>query len=235
VKPILAIEQDPTLPGLGLLGRSVRARGLSIVSAHAWENDLDGLRPGDFAGVAPLGGSMQSWDEQALPFLGRQRAFLREAVDEGVPVLGICLGGQLLARALGAGVRPAERLEAGWLAIEPTSEAAGDPVLAHLREPVGVYQWHTDVFDLPAGAVRLARSEQSPNQAFRFGERAWGLQFHPEVDAPLFAGWMQNYPDAPAAAGIDRHELEAAIATGSPQFTDTLFGAFCAVCVAADA
>ncbi|MDX6539479.1 MAG: hypothetical protein QOI71_1089 [Gaiellales bacterium] len=235
MKPILAIEQDPTLPGLGLLGRSVRARGLPIVSAHAWEHDLDGLRPGDFGGIAPLGGSMQAWDEDALPYLRRQREFLREAVEEGVPVLGICLGGQLLARALGADVRPAQRLEAGWLTIEATPEAAGDALLAHLSAPVGVYQWHTDVFDLPAGAIRLARSEQSENQAFRYGERAWGLQFHPEVDAPLFAGWMQNYPDAPARAGIDRAELEAAIAAGSPEFTDALFGAFCSVCAAAAA
>ena len=186
MKPLLAIEQDPTLPGLGLLGRSVRARGLPIISAHAWEHDLDGLRPGDFGGIAPLGGSMQAWDEDALPYLRRQREFLREAVEEGVPVLGICLGGQLLARALGADVRPAQRLEAGWLTIEATPEAAGDALLAHLSAPVGVYQWHTDVFDLPAGAIRLARSEQSENQAFRYGERAWGLQFHPEVDAPLF-------------------------------------------------
>ena len=233
MKPLLAIEQDPTLPGLGLLGRSVRARGFPIISAHAWEGDLDDLRPSDFGGVVPLGGSMQSWDEAAVPYLGRQRLFLREAVEEGVPVLGICLGGQLLARALGAEVRPAERLEAGWLPIEATPEAAGDALLGHLRDPVSVYQWHTDIFDLPEGSVRVARSEQSENQAFRFGERWWGVQFHPEVDAPLFAGWMRNYADAPAAAGIDRSALEGAIAAGSPEFTDTLFGAFCSVCLAA--
>ena len=77
--------------------------------------------------------------------------------------------------------------------MEATPEAAGDQLLAHLREPVGVYQWHLDVFDLPDGAVRLARSEQSEHQAFRYGERAWGLQFHPEVDLPLYLGWIQNY------------------------------------------
>jgi GMP synthase-like glutamine amidotransferase len=231
MKPILAIEQDPTLPGLGLLGRVVRARGVPIVSAHAWEGDLDGMRAGDFAGIVPLGGSMQSWDEARMPFLGRERELLREAVDEGVPVLGICLGGQLLARALGAEVYPSERPERGWLTIEATPDAAMDPLLAHLREPVGVYQWHLDVFDLPDGAVRLARSDLSANQAFRYGERAWGLQFHPEVDAPIFAGWMQNYAEAPAAVGIDRAALEAAIAVGSPEFTEPLFGAFCAVCV----
>jgi GMP synthase (glutamine-hydrolysing) len=233
VKPILAIEQDPTLPGLGLLGRVVRARGLPIVSAHAWEGDLDGMRARDFSGIVPLGGSMHAWDEERLPYLGRQRELLREAVDDGVPVLGICLGGQLLARALGAEVRPAEQPETGWLPVEATPEAADDPLLAHLHQPVGVYQWHLDVFDLPAGAVRLARSDQSENQAFRYGERAWGLQFHPEVDAPLFAGWMQNYADAPARQGLDQGALEAAIAAGSPEFTEPLFGAFCAVCVGA--
>ena len=231
MKPILAIEQDPTLPGLGLLGRGVRARGLPIVSAHAWEGDLDGLRASDFGGIVPLGGSMQSWDEERLPFLARERALLREAVDEGVPVLGICLGGQVLARALGAEARPAERPEVGWLRVEATPEAAVDPLLSHLREPVGVYQWHLDVFDLPDGAVHLARSEQNENQAFRYGERTWGLQFHPEVDLPLYLGWIKNWEGAPERMGLDPDALEASIAAGSPDFTEPLFAAFCSVCV----
>jgi GMP synthase (glutamine-hydrolysing) len=235
VKPILAIEQDPTLPGLGLLGRAVRSRGLPLVSAHAWEGDLDGLRASDFGGIVPLGGSMHAWDEDRLPYLARERELLREAVDEGVPVLGICLGGQLLARALGAEVRPADNPETGWLTVEATPEAADDRLLAHLRAPVGVYQWHLDVFELPAGAVRLARSALSPNQAFRYGERAWGLQFHPEVDFPLYAGWIQNYADALEHMGLDADALEAAVTAGSPEFTDPLFGAFCDVCVAAAA
>jgi GMP synthase (glutamine-hydrolysing) len=235
MKPILAIEQDPTLPGLGLLGRVVRGRGLPLVSAHAWEGDLDGLRARDFGGIVPLGGSMHAWDEDELPFLRRERELLREAVDDGVPVLGICLGGQLLARALGAEVRPAAAPETGWLTVEPTPEAAGDALLSHLVAPVGVYQWHLDAFDLPAGSVRLARSELSENQAFRYGERAWGLQFHPEVDAPLFAGWMKNYAEAPARMGLDAAALVAAVADGSPAFTEPLFGAFCSVCAAAAA
>jgi GMP synthase (glutamine-hydrolysing) len=235
VKPILAIEQDPTLPGLGLLGRVVRAHGLPLTSAHAWEGDLDGLRARDFGGIVPLGGSMQSWDEQRLPFLARERELLREAVDEGVPVLGICLGGQLLARALGGEARVADTPECGWLTVEATAEAADDPLLAHLREPVGVYQWHLDVFDLPDGAVRLARSEQSENQAFRYGERTWGLQFHPEVDLPLYLGWIKNWAGAPERMGLDPDALEASIAEGSPDFTEPLFGAFCSVCEAAAA
>ncbi len=232
MKPILAIEQDPTLPGLGLLGRVVRACGVPLVSAHAWEGDLDGLRAGDFSGIAPLGGSMHAWEEERLPYLGRQRELLREAVDEGVPVLGICLGGQLLARALGAEVRAAEVPEFGWVAIEPTPEAADDALLGHLTGPAGVYQWHRDVFDLPDGAVRLARSAASPNQAFRFGERAWGLQFHPEVDVPLWEGWKRNHEGAPAQVGLDQAVLDAAIAAGSPALTEPLFRSFASVCVA---
>jgi GMP synthase (glutamine-hydrolysing) len=233
MKPILAIEQDPTLPGLGLLGRVVRATGLPLVSVHAWEGDLDGLRARDFGGIVPLGGSMQSWEEQRLPFLARERELLREAVDEGVPVLGICLGGQVLARALGAEARVADRPEVGWVSVAPTPEAAADPLLSHLREPVGVYQWHLDVFDLPEGAVRLAWSEQSENQAFRYGERAWGLQFHPEVDLALYRGWLENWKGAPERMGLDPAALEASVAAGSPEFTEPLFEAFCSVCAAA--
>jgi GMP synthase (glutamine-hydrolysing) len=235
VKPILAIEQDPTLPGLGLLGKVVRARGLPIVSAHAWEGDLDNLRASDFAGIVPLGGSMQSWDEQRLPYLRDERELLREAVDDGVPVLGICLGAQVLARALGAEVRTAEQPEVGWQLVEGLPAAADDRLLAHLREPVGVYQWHLDVFDLPDGAVRLAQSALSANQAFRFGERTWGLQFHPEVDLPLYLGWIKNWAGAPERMGLDPDALEASVAAGSPDFTEPLFGAFCSVCADAAA
>jgi GMP synthase (glutamine-hydrolysing) len=130
-------------------------------------------------------------------------------------------------------VRPAEEPEVGWREVEATPEATGDPLLAHLREPVGVYQWHLDVFDLPAGAVHLARNDQSEYQAFRYGERAWGLQFHPEVDLPLFLGWLQNFDGAPTRMGLDPVALESAIATGSPHFTEPLFAAFCDVCSAA--
>ena len=224
MKPILAIEQDPTLPGLGLLGRVVRARGLPIVSAHAWEGDLDGLRARDFAGIVPLGGSMQAWDEERLPYLGRERELLREAVDEGVPVLGICLGGQLLARALGAEVRPGRAARGGLAdgrgdARGRRRPAARAPARARRRVPVAPRRLR------PARTAPCAwrAASSSENQAFRYGERAWGLQFHPEVDLPLYLGWIQNYADAPARMGLDPDALEAAVAAGSPEFTEPLF------------
>ena len=234
VKPILAIEQDPTLPGLGLLGRVVRARGLPIVSAHAWEGDLDGLRASDFGGIVPLGGSMQSWDEERLPFLARERALLREAVDEGVPVLGICLGGQVLARALGAEARPAERPEVGWLRVEATPEAAVDPLLSHLREPVGVYQWHLDVFDLPDGrrASRAQRAERESGLPLRRAHVGPAVPSRgrpsalPRLDQELGGRAGAHGTRPRCARGVDRSRL----ARTSPSRSSR---AFCSVCVAA--
>jgi GMP synthase-like glutamine amidotransferase len=110
---------------------------------------------------------------------------LRELVDAGVPTLGICLGGELLARALGARVGPAPE-EIGFTQVERT--AADDPLLRDLPPQFDALQWHSYGFELPDGAVALARNEATL-QAFRAGEHAWGLQFHPEVDRAIVAGW----------------------------------------------
>ena len=187
MKPILAIEQDPTLPGLGLLGRVVRGRGLPIVSAHAWEGDLDGVRAGDFAGIVPLGGSMQSWDEGRLPFLGRERELLREAVDEGVPVLGICLGGQLLARALGAEVYPSEHPERGWLAVEATPEAEDDALLAAWPPSLTLRELVADLVGIDSVNPSLVPGGAGEAAIARF-VAAWlqaeGLEVHVQEAAP---------------------------------------------------
>ena len=124
----------------------------------------------------------------ALPIC--EVALLADAVAKDVPVLGICLGGQLLARALGAVVQPAGALEGGWIPIAPSPGLNGDPVLGHLDEPTGVFSWHVDIFDLPEGAVSLASSTKTRHQAFRYGN-AWGLLFHPEADAALVEAWME--------------------------------------------
>jgi GMP synthase (glutamine-hydrolysing) len=104
-----------------------------------------------------------------------------------MPVLGICLGAQLLARALGAEVRPGERKEIGFAPVEVA--AAEDPVLGRLAPSTDVLHWHGDVFDLPAGAEHLASSELAENQAFRV-DNAWGVLFHPEADLALVEAWM---------------------------------------------
>jgi GMP synthase (glutamine-hydrolysing) len=230
VKPILVIEQELRLEGVGLLGRRLDALRAPYRRFRTWEEDLAGLRARDFAGIVPLGGNMHAWEEDAHPFLGDELRLLEDAVAGGVPVLGICLGAQLLARTLGAEVGPAGRYEIGWLDVEPMQAAAGDPLFGHLHEPAGVYQWHEDVFELPSGAVHLATGELFPYQAFRYGE-AWGVQFHPEVDYEQFEIWIGNHPGAAEANGVDEEELRLAVRRGSAArpswaFRAGLFDAF---------
>jgi GMP synthase (glutamine-hydrolysing) len=232
VKPILVIEQDELLPGVGLLGERLTELGVPFRRLQTWNEDLAGLHARDFAAVVPLGGAMHAWDDHAFPFLREEVRLLGEAVEEQIPVLGVCLGAQLLARALGARVGPGERHEIGWLGVTPTGDAAGDPLFAHARGTQTVYQWHLDGFELPGGAVHLASSERFPCQAFRFGS-AWGVQFHPEVDLATFELWYGNHPGAAAAHGVDEDVLFEAVRRGdgdrdSFAFRAGLFDAFAA-------
>ena len=114
---------------------------------------------------------------------------MAEAVGEGLPFLGVCLGVQLLAAALGARVYEAERAEVGLLEVELTAEGRDDPLFAGFDERFLSLQWHGDTFDLPPGAARLARSPLASNQAFRVGERAYGVQFHLEVTGAMAREW----------------------------------------------
>src|SRR5438552_12953415 len=159
MRPILVIEQEYSLRGLGLLGERLDASGLPYRSLRAWDERVDELDARDFAAIIPMGGTAHAWDEERVPALGDERALLSEAVEAGVPVLGICLGGQLLARTLGGEVRTAEASEIGWLELVPTESARDDPVFRVLGAGASSYQWHHDVFEPPPGATVLARSE----------------------------------------------------------------------------
>jgi GMP synthase (glutamine-hydrolysing) len=233
MRPLLVIEQEQSLRGLGLLGDRLDASGLPYRRLRAWDERLDELRTADFSGIVAMGGNAHAWDEESVPLMRAERALLRGAVDDGVPVLGICLGGQLLARALGGDVREADRPEIGWLEIAPTDAADDDPLFRHLTGSTGVYQWHHDVFELPPGARRLASSLLAENQAFRAdGADAWGIQFHPEVDAELWEAWISRHPKEVREASVDVDGLRADVRRGiekSLPFRTRLFDAFLGV------
>jgi GMP synthase (glutamine-hydrolysing) len=141
----------------------------------------------EVAGAVVMGGPMNVDEVERFPALAAERDWLAEAVERGMPVLGICLGAQLLARALGAEVRAGERPEIGFALVEVSDP--GDPVFGGLAPSSEVLHWHGDVFDLPAGAEHLASSERTACQAFRAGN-AWGVLFHPETDYALVEAWL---------------------------------------------
>jgi GMP synthase-like glutamine amidotransferase len=149
--------------------------------------------------VTVLGGTMSVHDEDEFPFLRELKFFIRRTVEAEVPFLGICLGGQLLAHALGALVVRKRWGELGSGTVRMTHEGERDRLFRGIAPSLPVFQWHNDSFDLPAEAVLLASSSVCPHQAFRVGAAAWGLQFHPEVTPAIIADWA-------AADGFDDAE-----------------------------
>jgi GMP synthase (glutamine-hydrolysing) len=144
-----------------------------------------------YDGVVVLGGPMNVDQADRYPHLRHEMDVIREALDRDRPVLGICLGAQLLAHALGANVGRAPQREIGWYDVGFRDHARADALLGHVAPVERLFQWHGDAFELPRGAVPLASSSACPNQAFRYGDRAWGFQFHLEVDEPMIERWLR--------------------------------------------
>ena len=174
----------------GVFGDAVEARGHQLEEwSLAWGTTLP--RPLDaYDAVLVFGGAMHADQEAHHPWLREENFFLQRLLDLHKPVLGICLGAQLLAKAAHSWVRPSHEPEIGWYEVELTEAAADDPLIGALPKRFEAFQWHYYTHGLPAGAVELAHSRVCM-QAFRLGESAWGVQFHPEVTLAQIEGWMQ--------------------------------------------
>ena len=188
--PKLLVCQHVAWEPLGTLDPKLRASGFRIRyvnfgrDPHA-QPSLDGYR-----GLVILGGPMNVDEVEAHPHLATEVALVLQAIERKIPIFGICLGAQLIAKALGARVRPADHKEIGWHDVTLSDAGSEDPVLRHLGRSPRLFQWHEDVFDLPAGATPLASSERCAQQAFRHGTNVYGFQIHLEVDEPLVARWL---------------------------------------------
>ena len=187
MKPVVVVQNESDCPA-GYLGDALDRRGVGWTVARLHEGDqLPAVR--DVAGVAALGGAMGSYDEDTYPFLVEEKRFLAECTAAAVPVLGICLGCQLLADALGGSAYLADTAEVTLAPIEPTASGQGEPIVAAFGgRPV--IRFHRDSFDLPPGAALLATAGGFA-QAFRFGS-AVGVQPHPEVTPEILAGWLED-------------------------------------------
>jgi GMP synthase-like glutamine amidotransferase len=185
----------------GVFFEAVAARGHRLEEwSLAWGRPLP--RPlDDYGAVLIFGGAMHADQDDRHPWLREENMFLERLFDLGTPMLGVCLGAQLLARAAHAPVFPAAEPEIGWYEVELTEAAADDPVLGWLPPRFDAFQWHYYTHGLPAGADELARSAVC-TQAFRLGERVWGVQFHPEVTLRQVEQWIAEEPDAAAAGRL---------------------------------
>jgi GMP synthase (glutamine-hydrolysing) len=213
MQPILVLRQVPHETA-GTAADAIAAAGLQCRSVDLFCDPPDQLDLGGVPGLVVLGGPMNVDETDRYPFLAAEVAWLAEAVRRRLPTLGICLGAQLLAKALGARVYANGVKEIGWHEVELTPAAGADPLLAGLDAQLPVFQWHGDTFDLPRGAVHLAASPACRHQAFRFGPNAWGLQFHIEVTAAMIEDWLttaENRRELAALSYVDPAAIRAAV------------------------
>jgi len=145
--------------------------------------------------VISLGGPMNVYETRKYPFLEKEENFFKLALEKQIPILGICLGAQLLAKVCGSKIKKANNKEIGWHKVSLTEDGRQDNLFSSVPSKFDVFQWHEDMFELPKGALLLAESQDCPNQAFRFGKNAYGLQFHIEVTPEMIETWVNIYKE----------------------------------------
>ncbi|PBJ82018.1 glutamine amidotransferase [Lysobacteraceae bacterium NML93-0399] len=215
--PRILVFQHVAAEPLGTLDPLIRRRGHRIRFVN-FEREPDAQPNVDrYRGLVVLGGPMNVEEREARPHLMTELLAIERMLELGRPVLGICLGAQLLAHVLGAPVRRIERPEIGWYPLLTTDAGRLDPVLAPLGARAPVFQWHGRHFEVPSTAVHLARTDSCEQQAFRYGDNAYGFQFHLEMDRPLIERWLATpaYRAELAASGLPHDD--AAIRTLTQQ------------------
>jgi GMP synthase-like glutamine amidotransferase len=189
------VLQHVAVEGPGTLASYLAARGWTLATVALYEGVHLPEDAREYQAVIVMGGPMGVYDEAEYPFLRDEHQFLTRVLGQGVPLLGICLGSQLLAKALGARVYRNPQKEIGWYTVDLTPAGAIDPLFAGLTSPVPVFQWHGDAFDLPPGARLLASSPLCTHQAFRYGDRVYGLLFHLELTPDIIHSWIATFHD----------------------------------------
>jgi len=216
MKRVLLIQHEP-FEGAGTLRDALSGCDVRVVRTFAGDPVPDGLADG---GLVVLGGAMGVYEADRYSHLSDEMRLLKAAVRDGLPVLGICLGSQLLAAALGGSVAKAPRKEIGWFEVARLPAAREDPLFAGAPPSFDAFHWHGDAFTLPPGALPLAASSLTPLQAFRMGPRAWGVQFHLETDAQVLAAMLDSGAEEMREAGADPAPIRASAAAGLPRLRE---------------
>jgi GMP synthase (glutamine-hydrolysing) len=188
--------------GPGVFADAFRAEGVELEHWYRGESDQPPGELGDYGAVLTFGGAMHADQESKHAWIASEKVLLAELRETGMPLLGVCLGSQLLAAAAGGEVRRAREPEIGWYEVEVTAEGSDDPLLGPLAPRFEAFEWHSYEFDLPPGAVALARSPTCL-QAYRLGPVAWGIQFHAEVSAADAERWIDDHRSDEDAVRIE--------------------------------
>ena len=190
---------------LGIIEETLEASGIGAEYIRVFAGEAV---PGDMtaaAGLVVMGGSMGVYEQAEYPYLSQEIRLIEAALKAEKPVLGVCLGSQLLASVLGAEVKKGNHKEIGWFPVALTEAASTDRLFSEVERSFWAYHWHGDVFDLPAGAVSLASSAQTQCQAFVYGVRAYGLLFHLEATRKIVEDMVRGF-----AGELDEEKIEGA-------------------------
>ena len=232
MRKLLVFQHVPFEP-LGLLDRMFRDAGLRIRYVNFHRAGDAQVAVDRYHGLVVLGGPMSADETDRHPHLAFEQSAIRRAIELDMPVLGICLGAQLMAASIGGRTLRGAAVELGWTRVTPTREGRADPLFRHLDAGgEAIFQWHSDTFTLPPGAIHLASSTACAYQAFRLREQAYGVQFHLEADQALIRRWVEareSVPAVAAGAAIDSEALLAAtrrLIARSRELAREVFGAF---------
>ncbi|HZJ11194.1 MAG TPA: glutamine amidotransferase [Methyloceanibacter sp.] len=200
----------------GTLGPVLDERGVKLTYLQAGRDDLSPAKDADL--VLVLGGPIGIYEIDRYPFLKDELNVVEAVVKQGTPVVGICLGAQALAAVLAARVYPGPQAELGWDELILTEEGKASPL--QVLDGLRVLNWHGDTFDLPAGATRLASTPLTPNQAFTYGPKVLGLQFHVELEGRDMERWLIGHTLELAKHDVDLAEMREATARYAPPTND---------------
>jgi GMP synthase-like glutamine amidotransferase len=212
-KAILILQNEWTDPE-GYLGELLQEKSLAYDVYKVEEEALPA--PDNYSAIIALGGSQHVYERQKYPYFSAEEALIRQIVQQDIPFLGVCLGGQLLASSFDGTVKRHSETEIGFYDIPLTAEGMADPLYAGFPGYHTTFHWHEDTFDLPHGSVLLASNAITTNQAFRYGQRAYGIQYHIELTPEMLHHWMSHF-DSPEDA-LDKDLVDTIIQDSYRQF-----------------
>ncbi len=208
MKKILVLQHEAH-EGIGAFEPLFHKPGQQVITKKLYSGDQVPLDEElcEYSGVVLMGGSISANDGDKLKFIADELKMIPQAIQLRLPILGVCLGAQLIAKALGAKVTRGPQKEIGWYPLTLAPASNKDPIFGMLPSPAVLFQWHGETFDIPSGGMRLAGSALYINQAFRYMDRVYGLQFHPEMTDSMLRNWVEIGEQEIIDAGLNPKQI----------------------------